>query len=323
VCDTDDALNIAFLMDESGSVDEDEWDIITSFVDRIATFDVSGSSYVSLTEYASKVGYDNFLNWTSIADDSAAVTQALSRNNYNAAGLTYTWDAVNRVLDDFWNYRKNCTDGCETRHDVLFLLTDGAPTDEVCPDMIPRANSTTVDIIIIGIGTTADAQDGWMDDISCLDIADDYNDIYYVTDFDADDFNAIEGIIRNYTCNGLNPAGVADRGGDPWVYDDGSTGLGPVPTSSGDYTAPTELAEHAHAGRGGEELVVIHDDAIGSMAMPAMWWLNQRVVLLITALLATMSAAFMAMRCRKREYIPLLDGPAKSVQTQYGSECAV
>lgn len=83
-------------MDESGSVDEDEWDIITSFVDRIATFDVSGSSYVSLTEYASLVGYDNFLNWTSIADDSAAVTQALSRNNYNAAGLTYTWDAVNR-----------------------------------------------------------------------------------------------------------------------------------------------------------------------------------------------------------------------------------
>merc|ERR1719385_218803 len=36
VCDSNDSLNIAFLMDESGSVDSDEWDVIVSFVDRIA-----------------------------------------------------------------------------------------------------------------------------------------------------------------------------------------------------------------------------------------------------------------------------------------------
>ena len=41
---------------------------------------------------------------------------------------------VLRVLDEMWSYRKSCTDGCETRHDVLFLLTDGAPTDDVKDD---------------------------------------------------------------------------------------------------------------------------------------------------------------------------------------------
>merc|ERR1712233_169950 len=30
------------------------------------------------------------------------------------------------------------------------------------------------------------------------------------------------------------------RGGSPWVYEDGSTGLGPVPTASGDGTAPVD-----------------------------------------------------------------------------------
>merc|ERR1719295_4972 len=233
VCDTDDALNIVFLMDESGSVDSDEWDIIVNFVDRIATYDVAGPSYVSLFEYASLPAFTQFLDWTPVETGKDDISNALTRNNYNSAGLTYTWDAVNRVLDEFWSYRKNCTDGCETRHDILFLLTDGAPSDDVCPDMIERANTTTVDIVIIGIGTYAESADNWMSQIECLDVADDYQDIYYVTEFEAGDFNAIEGIIRNYTCNGENPASDGDRGGAPWVYDDGSTGLGPVPTTGG------------------------------------------------------------------------------------------
>jgi len=152
------------------------------------------------------------------------------------------------VLDEFWHYRKNCTDGCETRHDILFLLTDGAPTDVVCPDMIERANTTTVDIVIIGIGTYADSATNWMSQIDCLDIADDGEDIYYVTEFEAGDFNAIEGVIRNYTCSGDNPATEGDRGGDPWVYDDGSTGLGPVPTTDGNGVGPDDVTPSPIAG---------------------------------------------------------------------------
>jgi len=233
VCDTDDAMNIAFLMDESGSVDSEEWGIITEFVDRIATYDVSGKSYVSLFEYASLPVFTQFLDWTSIETGRTAITNSLDRNPYTVTGKTFTWDAVNRVLDEFWSYRKNCTDGCETRHDILFLLTDGAPSDSVCPDMEERASKTSVDIVIIGIGTSEEAADNWMSQIDCLDTYDNQEDIYYVTEFEAGDFNAIEGIIRNYTCDGKHGITEGDRGGDPWVYDDGSTGLGPVPTSAG------------------------------------------------------------------------------------------
>jgi len=255
-CATDDALNIAFLLDESGSVDTDEWDVIKTFVDGIATFDVVGPSYVSLFEYASLPAYTQFLTWTSVETGQNAISRSLGRNPYNTAGLTYTWDATNRVLDEFFSYRKNCTDGCDTRQDMLFLLTDGAPTDQVCPDMIARVNQSRVDIVIIGIGDDAAT---WMDQVSCLDFKDGGADIFYVTEFDADGFNAIEGLIRNKTCNGLNPAGASDRSGSAWVYDDGSTSLGPVPTGDPDATdrpkddTPSPLSVVQAAGLNGEE----------------------------------------------------------------------
>jgi len=233
-CDTDDAFNIAFLLDESGSVSTDEWDVIKTFVDRIATFDVAGPSFVSLFEYASLPAYTQFLGWTSVETGAAAISRALGRNPYNTAGLTYTWDAVNRVLDEFFDYRQNCTDGCDTRADLLFLLTDGAPTDSVCDDMIPRVNASRVDIVIVGIGNDAAT---WMGEIDCLDFKDNGNDIFFVTEFDSDGFNAIEGLIRAKTCNGQNPAGDSDRSGSPWVYADGSTSLGPVPTGDPDVTS--------------------------------------------------------------------------------------
>lgn len=212
----------------------DEWDVIKQFVDRIASFDVAGPSYVSLFEYGSLPAYTQFLGWTSVETGSAAISRALGRNPYNTAGLTYSWDATNRVLDEFFDYRQTCTDGCDTRADLLFLLTDGAPTDQVCDDMIARVNASRVDIVIVGIGNDAAT---WMGEIDCLDFKDDGADIFFVTEFDSDGFNAIEGLIREKTCNGQNPAGESDREGAAWVYEDGSVGLGPVPTGDPDGTS--------------------------------------------------------------------------------------
>merc|ERR1740123_1890110 len=117
---------------------------------------------------------------------------------------------------------------------MLFLMTDGAPTDTVCDDMIPRVNASRVDIVIVGIGNDAAT---WMDQIDCLDFKDNGDDIFFVTEFDSDGFNAIEGLIREKTCNGQNPAGDSDREGEAWVYADGSVGLGPVPTGDPDATS--------------------------------------------------------------------------------------
>merc|ERR1719464_1350862 len=123
--------------------------------------------------------------------------------------------------------------------------------------MIPRVNQSSVDIVIVGIG--ADAEN-WMDAVACLDYRDDGEDIFYVTDIqNSDDFNAIEGMIRAKTCTGTNPAGESDRSGEPWVYEDGNIGLGPVPTASGENEAPKDdtpspieaahVAGHEHFGR--------------------------------------------------------------------------
>eukprot|EP00484_Ammonia_sp_Unknown_P007650 CAMPEP_0197072858 /NCGR_PEP_ID=MMETSP1384-20130603/210307_1 /TAXON_ID=29189 /ORGANISM="Ammonia sp." /LENGTH=683 /DNA_ID=CAMNT_0042511679 /DNA_START=46 /DNA_END=2097 /DNA_ORIENTATION=- len=234
VCDSDDALNVAFILDESGSVDETEWGVITDFVDRVTQYDLSPISYVSLFEYASLANYDQFLDWTAVetAGDRSAVTTALNANNYNPAGQTETWDAVNRVLDNYWDYRFSCTDGCETRSDLLFLVTDGEPTGhEVCPDMIPRMNQSAVDVVIILIDPN-----GVLDEtkVSCLDYQDNEVDVIKLPSFDSDAFNAIEGHIRNKTCSGLYPVGPGERpeNGSQWSYN-GTVGLGPIPTRGG------------------------------------------------------------------------------------------
>lgn len=239
-------MNIAFLLDESGSVDQSEWSVILQFVDRIVTFDVANDSYVSLFEYASLVAYSQFLEWTPIATGYGDVERALEKNPYNTAGKTYTWDAVNRVLDEFYDYRKRCDDDCETRKDMLFLFTDGIPSDEVCPRMIPRVNQSDVDIVIVGIGADAES---WMDEVACLDYRDYGEDIFFVTEFDSVSFNAIEGMMRAKTCTGQSPAGIADRGGLPWVYEDGNTTLGPVPTAI-EGNAPMDDISARNAGMG-------------------------------------------------------------------------
>merc|ERR1719361_2391413 len=247
VCDTNDSLNIGFLMDESGSVSSSEWDVMVDFVKRIATFDVAGPSYVSLWEFASLVAFDHFLDFTKVDNDRSGITtvsDALDANNYNAAGTTETWDAVNRVMDEFFYYRKNCTDGCDTRNDLLFVLTDGNPTTMsgygVCPALTPRVTASGIDIVLIAVGESEEDIDEWLHNVTCLDTNDNQQDVFKVTEFTDAAFRELEGLIRNKTCNGLNPAGESDRGGTAWVYEDGSTGLGPVPTASGDGNAPVD-----------------------------------------------------------------------------------
>lgn len=98
-CTSIDALNIGFLLDESGSIDSTEWDIITNAVQRIIENDISPESYVSLWEFASLPGFKQFLDWTGPRkDEEDNMIRALTKNKYNPSGQTETWDAVNRVL---------------------------------------------------------------------------------------------------------------------------------------------------------------------------------------------------------------------------------
>eukprot|EP01083_Nonionella_stella_P077786 212566_1 len=231
VCATNDAWNIAWLLDESGSVAEPDWLNSLEFVDRIMQYDVPPDSSSTLFEFASYPGFEQFLDWNMVEDASGSRdvwTDALLNNAYNKGGLTYTWDAVNRVLDEFWDYRFSCTDGCETRQDVLILMTDGRPTDQVCPNITNRVNQSDVDIIVIGVGMTKKETQS----IKCLDVKDGGADVINVDSYDDIDLRSLELEVRDRLCDGQNPPVTGNRPADgtEWVYEDGSIGLGPIPT---------------------------------------------------------------------------------------------
>jgi len=244
---SNDSLNIAFLMDDSGSVNEEQWGLMTAFVDRIATFDVAGPSYVSLFEFHSLPGFRQFLDWTPVETGKDDISAALNDNSFNQIGLTATWDAVNRVLDEFYDYRQTCDDGCDRRHDVLFLLTDGKPSVRgeqgvppndlyrpVCDDMLPRVTGSNVDFVVIGVGDVS----AFIGQVSCLDVNDNERDVYVIEDYNATQFIDVERKIRNKTCSGLFPEGPSDREGTNWTYANGNTSLGPVPTTNPDGPGP-------------------------------------------------------------------------------------
>ena len=113
------------------------------------------------------------------------------------------------VLDDFYEYRQSCDDGCRYRSDILFVLTDGTPTTAsghaACPDLEVRLENSNVDIVLILIGESQDDIDDFIDDVSCLDIGSNGTDIYEVIEFTDAAFRQIESLIRDKTCNGTSP----------------------------------------------------------------------------------------------------------------------
>ena len=258
VCNSTDAYNVAFLLDESGSVSRDEWDVIRSFVTRIIEDDVSDDSYVALYEYASLVSFDRFLDFTGPkSSELSTMTSALVPARYSTTGITETWDAVNRVLDDFADYTTNDI-GAQQRNNILFLVTDGNPTDEAgdetkpakfisndydtCPYIENRLTqqfpNNYVDIVILVIDPDQDID---TTKIECLDYADGGNDIISITRFDSVGFTDIEGKLREKICT---DGDVLGEGAGPaieeWEYcldpNDATNcmiGLGPVPTASG------------------------------------------------------------------------------------------
>mmetsp|Transcript_6336 Transcript_6336/g.10454 ORF Transcript_6336/g.10454 Transcript_6336/m.10454 type:complete len:524 (+) Transcript_6336:98-1669(+) len=316
VCETDVSLNIAFLLDESGSIDENEWEIVTDFVSTVIDMDLADNSYVALYEYASLAAFQKLLDFTAVpATDRTSISDVLRNNRYNSGGQTYTWDAVSRVLDDFWDYKFSCTDGCETRADLLFVITDGAPTDEVCPKMVNRLQQTDIDVVVIVVGEGGNGDVDWYSAISCLDVNDNGNDIFMVPDFAEENFNAIQQRIRAKTCEntgGATPSGRPEANTE-WNYEQecycGGEGLGPVPERPAN--------EGPCAGSGGscdqaknDLLEVLFNDPIKGkdatepLAPTATAWWNVYALGFMSCYAIAITAVlciFMAVKCMKKK----------------------
>ena len=89
------------------------------------------------------------------------------------------------------------------------MITDGTPTTAsghaACPDLEVRLENSNVDIVLILIGESQDDIDAFRDNVTCLDVGSNYNDIYEVTEFTDAAFRMIESLIRNKTCIGTEP----------------------------------------------------------------------------------------------------------------------
>jgi len=195
ICTSNDSLNVAFLLDNSGSVDATEWAYMRQLVIDLIERGLSNDSYAGIYAYSEPRRFGLIQDYTSRQDIDEIIAALERRNlgcdiaqnatNPNAyarclAKETRTWDAMNRLLDDQWLYRFQCDDNCEDRQDVIVLITDGDPDrgcigrgspgrdppcsnepdgiyePPVCPDLINRLNQTNAEIIVVGIGQGVD-----------------------------------------------------------------------------------------------------------------------------------------------------------------------
>eukprot|EP01084_Bolivina_argentea_P119565 211975_1 len=192
-CTSDVALDIIFLMDESGSIGENEWQTMVSFVKRVIRDDINDASYVSLVEYGSISDFNVFGRFSRATQaNKQTLLNALDNNVFSSTGYTYTADAITKTLPLF-------ADGSDTRRDLLFLLTDGVPTDQICPDLEVAVRNSAVEIVVIGIGSDDGLDElTWTNSIDC--VCDVGTNAFFVEEFSTKEFNRIEADLRGKTC---------------------------------------------------------------------------------------------------------------------------
>lgn len=122
--------------------------------------------------------------------------------------------------------------------------------------MTDRMLSTDIDIIIILVDPN-DIIDP--SKVSCLDVRDGETDIITIKSFD--DLISFESQIRDKICSGNYPLSDGVRPeANPWMYDNGEYGLGPVPDRNGnskhgrfDPEPKDQTASGPHQASGNEE----------------------------------------------------------------------
>jgi hypothetical protein len=188
-CARDAALDIAFLLDESGSIDAVEWQTMIDFVAQLIRRDINDASYVSLMEYANQEDFDQFLAFTSTAGSNKEdiIINALQTNAYTSTGATYTGYAIQRAIEAFAAWDAS-DDPNNERPNLLLVVTDGIPSVPVCSDASNVFNVESVEVVIVGIGQQLTQIE---QEFGCL--YDDVNtDVFLIESFTADDFYAKE-----------------------------------------------------------------------------------------------------------------------------------
>ncbi|KLN59248.1 hypothetical protein WH96_18160, partial [Kiloniella spongiae] len=140
--------NLAFILDESGSIGNSDWNLQIAAVKNAAEqyFNGAGSTSVSLFTFASDAQFDGTFN------NFADLSTALNNLTQTGGGTSYT-DALNLARTTF------TVDPAAVNR--IYFLSDGEPTSDT--GGLPAAytawdnfvSSSGVDIIGVGVNTTA------------------------------------------------------------------------------------------------------------------------------------------------------------------------
>eukprot|EP01084_Bolivina_argentea_P134652 237451_1 len=182
--------NIAFVIDESGSVGKSNYLASLDFVQNMIENDINELANLSMLAFSS--GTDRMYSFTDSQDDQrkgALAALKEERNNYNGGG-TCTATALQEVVKEF-----RTTDFISpSDNNLLFLLTDGYPNchGDVC-DVKMQLDYAGVEVIVVGISGGFSASK-----VRCL--VDDVGDIKTIPKFDEKLFYSLESQLRNVVC---------------------------------------------------------------------------------------------------------------------------
>eukprot|EP00483_Globobulimina_turgida_P002289 UN02291 len=191
-CITDIALDIAFLIDDSGSVNDDEFKVMIDFIKHLIVRDINAVSYVSLYSYSDMTDFKQLADFTEKDVVGEAYLLNVLTNHNRDAGYTYTGDAIKKTLGYFDAYPSN------DRLDLLFVLTDGVSYDIVC-DVVSVSDIGNVEIVLVGVGEEIDIQILSNQNYNCLydNVA---KDVFYIDQFSEQSFNEKEYELRLRMC---------------------------------------------------------------------------------------------------------------------------
>lgn len=182
--------NVAFIIDESGSVGSTNYKNSLKFVENMVTNNIQDNANISMLAFAS--GTDRIYKFSdSQRDQRAGALRAIAdeKNDYNG-GMTCMPYALQLLIDEI-DSDPNVTPDDKN---LLFLMTDGKPNcgGNVC-DYRAELDARGVTTYVIGVGSGFSRND-----VRCLVELD--TRIINIASFSTEDFYRIESQLRNTVC---------------------------------------------------------------------------------------------------------------------------
>eukprot|EP00486_Rosalina_sp_Unknown_P016684 CAMPEP_0201579632 /NCGR_PEP_ID=MMETSP0190_2-20130828/27355_1 /ASSEMBLY_ACC=CAM_ASM_000263 /TAXON_ID=37353 /ORGANISM="Rosalina sp." /LENGTH=492 /DNA_ID=CAMNT_0048014345 /DNA_START=144 /DNA_END=1622 /DNA_ORIENTATION=+ len=187
--------DVQFLIDESGSVTLDGYEMTIDLVQSLIQNDISSQARISVFEFGTVT--QEIYRFSEQQLPRGLMIGEIEAADYDG-GVTYTYDALNKGITEF---QQAIADGDINAGDdkLLFLITDGKPccsssgtNTDPCP-LKDDLDNLGVTVIVVAVGTFDQGP------IQCL-VRNAQDRIITIADLDQDQFDAVEATIAEITC---------------------------------------------------------------------------------------------------------------------------